>query len=387
MRDFPSPLIEVSEMIADSGGSSLDLCYQCGTCSGTCPWNLVRDFRVRNIISLAQLGLEGYEGEDLWLCATCNACVDRCPRGVEIVDVIRSVRTIITQAGTSPKTLGAVLGSVKANGNPWSGDSNARLAWAEALQARPFTERSEYAFFACCTQAYDARNVKVGRAALKLLKAAGVNFGMLDGAEKCCGDAVRKAGGQELFDELSDSNIEMLDAKGVKKMIVGSPHCLNTFAKEYPDKGGRYEVVHMASLLAELIKSRKLRPTRTFDGGKVVYHDPCYLGRQNQVYDAPRELLKAVPGLELLEFARNRQDSVCCGGGGGRLWMETPIEERLAVLKLKEAVKMGATTLATACPYCVSMFEDAKTALDLDSFRVADVTEIIADAVEEVRPS
>jgi Fe-S oxidoreductase len=381
-------MIEVADMIAEAGGASVDRCYQCGTCSGTCPWNLVSNFAVRDIITRAQLGLEGYEGEDLWLCATCNACVDRCPRGVEIVDVVRTVRSIITQAGTSPKTLGAVLGSVRAAGNPWQGERAARTAWLEpAFVPRTFSAENEYAFFTCCSQAYDARNVKVGRASLRVLANAGVNFGLLGTQEQCCGDAVRKAGGQELFEELAGANDQLFDQAGVRKLIVSSPHCLNTFLKEYPKRAAPFEVVHMSQLMHDLLRAGRLRLRKPWTGGKVIYHDPCYLGRHNQVYDAPREVLGQVPGLQLLEFSRNRQDSVCCGGGGGRLWMETPIEHRFSVLKLREAIDKGATTLVTSCPYCVSMFEDARTALDLQEFRVAELAEIVADAMEEVRPS
>lgn len=380
MREFAAPMIEVSELIAQSGGSTLDLCYQCGTCSGTCPWNLVRDFRVRNIITLAQLGLEGYEGEDLWLCATCNACVDRCPRGVEIVDLIRSIRSIINQAGTAPKTLGAVLGSVRASGNPWQGEPDARLAWAKELKPRPFTASTEYAYFTCCSQAYDARNIKVARAAVKVLEAAKVNYGFLNGSERCCGDAVRKAGAEDLFEELATKNVALFSEQGVRKLLVGSPHCMNSFLKEYPSWGGHFEVVHMAQLLNDLVKSKRIALTKRLDA-KVIYHDPCYLGRHNGVYDAPRELLAAVPGLQLVEFARNREDAICCGGGGGRLWMETPVEERFSILKIREAQSKGVNVLVTSCPYCISMFEDAKTALDLEDFRVAEITEVIADAI------
>lgn len=380
MREFVSPLLEVSEMIAESGGESLDLCYQCGTCSGVCPWNLVSDFRVRNVISLAQLGLEGYEGDDLWLCATCNACVDRCPRGVEIVDIIRAARGIVTQSGTNPQTLRSVLGSVQSFGNPWSGEPEARYNWAKEQKPKKFTEDSDVCYFTCCTQAYDSRNMRVARAAIKVLEAAGVNYGALGNGEKCCGDAVRKAGGEDLFQSLAESNISLFNKSGVKRMVVPSPHCLNSFTKEYPELGGRYDVIHIVQLLNELAKAGSLKLKRGVKG-KAIYHDPCYLGRHNGVYDAPRELLSAVSGLELIEFGDNRENSICCGGGGGRLWMETPVSERFSVIKLKEALERGADMLVTACPYCISMFEDAKTALNKEDFKVLDVTEVIADAL------
>jgi len=375
MSSFAVPMLEVPELIAQSGGETLDLCYQCGTCSGTCPWNRVRNFRVRDIITRAQIGLEGYEGDDLWYCATCNACVDRCPRGVEIVDLIRTIRSIIAESGALPKTLRAVMGSVQSNGNPWSGDPANRTAWRKDCDAPNFDASRQYAYFTCCAQAYDPRNARVGRATLKVLAAAGISFGVLDG-EKCCGDAVRKAGGESLFQGLAASNVALLDGVGARNVLVPSPHCLNTFSKEYPALGGNFEVKHVVQVLAKRVRSGALKMTREV-AVTAIYHDPCYLGRHNGIYDEPREVLAAVPGLRLLEFGRNRAEAMCCGGGGGRLWMETPVDERFAVLKLREAVARGASMVVTACPYCISMFEDAKTALGLEGVTIADVTQAL----------
>jgi Fe-S oxidoreductase len=380
MSTYATPMLEVPAMIQESGGTTLDLCFQCGTCSGTCPWNLVRNFRVRDVITRAQLGLEGYEGEDLWLCATCNACVDRCPQGVEIVDLVRTIRMIISETGAAPKTLRAVMGSVSSYGNPWSGDPAARQDWAKDLPKRKWDQAVEYAYFACCTQAYDPRNRKVAQAVAKVLDAAGVSWGLTDGREKCCGDAVRKGGAESMFQGLASHNVGVLGGMGATKVVVSSPHCLNTFRKEYPALGGKFGAVHVVEVLEQARVAGNL-VLGTALNRKIVYHDPCYLGRLNGVYDAPRNLLAAVPGLTLMEFERNRAEALCCGGGGGRLWMETPVEERFAVLKLKEAVAKGADTVVTACPYCVSMFEDARTALNLDQVAVADVTEILAQAL------
>lgn len=380
MHEFVTPMIEVPEMIAESGGKTLDLCYQCGTCSGTCPWNLVRDFRVRSIISLAQLGLEGYEGEDLWLCATCNACVDSCPRGVEIVDLIRTLRTIIAETGAFPKTLRGVMGSVQSNGNPWSGDAARRMDWAHDLSPRPYSSAMDYAWFTCCSQAYDPRNTKAALATARCLDAAGLSYGFLDGEEKCCGEAVRKSGGESLFQGLAENNRRVFEARSVERVLVTSPHCLNTFLKDYPTNGALPEVRHVVQVLAEAIRGDRLK-FQVPSLAKVVYHDPCYLGRHNGIYEDPRAVLRAIPGLELMEFGRTREEAVCCGGGGGQLWMEAPVEERFAVLKLRRAKEMGADTVATACPYCISTFEDAKIALNMDDMRIADVTELASEAL------
>lgn len=382
MSHFATPMMEVPEMIVESGGTTLDLCYQCGTCSGTCPWNLVRDFRVRDILTRAQLGLEGYEGEALWLCATCNACVDRCPQGVEIVDLVRTIRMLIAETGAAPKTLRAVLGSVQSYGNPWSGEPAARMDWARDAAVPAFDGTQRYACFTCCTQAYDARNTRVARAQAKVLAAAGVSHGFLHAGERCCGDAVRKTGAETAFQHLAAHNVAALDAAGAKTLLVSSPHCLNTFRKEYPALGGTWQVRHVVEVLQDAVRSGALA-LRTPVPLKAVYHDPCYLGRLNDLYDAPRDVLDAVPGLTRLEFARHHGDQVCCGGGGGRLWMEAPVEERFAVLKMKEAVALGADAVVTACPYCISMFEDAKTALGLDHIQVLDVAEVAAAALQE----
>jgi Fe-S oxidoreductase len=367
-------------MISQAGGESLDLCYQCGTCTATCPWNLVTDFRVRDIITRAQLGLEGYEGEQLWYCATCKACVDRCPRGVEIIDVIRSIRAIVTETGTNPKTIRGVLGSVQSYGNPWSGEPEKRHTWSKDVPMRTYEQGTKLCYFTCCTQAYDPRNMQVGIATLKVLAAAGIDYGVLGNKEKCCGDAVRKMGAEEMFGRLAQNNINLFSNLGVKEILVPSPHCLNTFKNEYPEFGGKYRVIHMVSLIHDLVKSGVLKLNKAVNK-KVIYHDPCYLGRHNGIYDPPREILAAVPGLQTMEFERNREDSICCGGGGGRLWMETPVDERFSVMKMKEALEKGADTIVTACPYCIMMFEDAKTALKQDNFRVADVVEIVAEAL------
>lgn len=377
MPNYAIPMLEVPEMIKEAGGNTLDLCFQCGTCSGTCPWNLVRSFRVRDVITRAQLGLEGYEGEDLWLCATCNACVDRCPQGVEIVDLIRTIRMIIADTGAAPKTLRAMLGSVSSYGNPWSGDPSTRLDWAKGLPSRAADEVAEYAFFVCCAQAYDPRNKKVAQALVKVLMAAGVNYGLLDGSEKCCGDAVRKTGAEAMFEQLATHNLGLFKEMGVKKLLVSSPHCLNSFRKDYQPS---LNALHVVEVLEQALMTGRLKLTGNIDK-KVIYHDPCYLGRINGVYDAPRKLLSAIPGLTLMEFERNRSESICCGGGGGRLWMETPVEERFAVLKLKEAVAKGADMVVTACPYCIAMFEDARTAMNIQDITVADVTEVLAQAL------
>ncbi len=218
-----APFPEVTEAIAQVAGQTLKICIQCGTCTGLCPWNLVKEFSPRGMIRLAQLGLEGFESEALWNCVTCNTCVQKCPRGVEIIDVVRSMRALMNETGTIPPSLKGPLGSLSSRGNPWGGERTDRLKWAEGLGLKPFGQGTEYLFFTCCTQAYDPRNQKAARALVKLLQACGVNFGVIGERENCCGDACRKLGGEELFSRLAEGNLALFEQKEVQKLLVASP--------------------------------------------------------------------------------------------------------------------------------------------------------------------
>ncbi len=378
-----TPFLEVTQAIKDLGGRDLDSCMQCATCTGVCPWNLVRYYSPRNIIRLGQFGLEGIEGEDLWYCVTCNKCMIYCPRGLGITDIIRSMRIMMNETGSLPPSLKAPLGSCSSRGNPWSGDPEARTGWCGQLQIKPYERGMDYLFFTCCTQAYDPRNQKIGRALVRVLKAGGVDFGTLGEKENCCGDAIRKLGGEELFGKLAGSNMKHFEEMGVKRIITGSPHCLNAFTKDYSELGGRYEAVHYVLVLLDLLKKGRIAPEGRFEK-RVAYHDPCYLGRHNNIYEEPRETLRFVPGLDLVEMGRNREDSLCCGGGGGGIWNEIPAEERFALLRVQEAADAGADVIATACPYCVLMFEDAlKTAGMDEKMKVMDIAEIIEESLGE----
>lgn len=378
-----TPFLEVADAIKELGGEDLDQCMQCGTCTGVCPWNLVKYFSPRGMIRLAQFGLEGFESEDLWNCVTCNMCVINCPRGLKIIDIIRSMRMMMNETGSIPASLKVPLGSVASRGNPWSGEPEERTKWAEGLGVKEFGPDVDYLYFTCCTQAYDARNQKSGQALIKVLQAAQVDFGLLGEKEVCCGDAIRKMGGEELFGKLAETNLSTFEEKEVKRIIVASPHCYNTFVKEYPELGGNYEVRHYTQLLLELIKEKRLKPSLKVEK-RVTYHDPCYLGRHNGIYEPPRDVLRAIPGIDLIEMERNRENSLCCGGGGGGLWNEVPAEQRFSVLRVKEAVETGAEIIAAACPYCISMFEDAlKTIGKEEEMRVMDVSELLLESLEQ----
>ncbi|MFH1035640.1 MAG: (Fe-S)-binding protein [Pseudomonadota bacterium] len=373
-----TPFIEVNQAVQQSGGTDLNACMQCGLCSALCPWREVEgEFLPRLMIRQGQLGLEGYESDEvLFGCTTCNKCVLNCPRGVDIIGIMRGMRSLITQAGGVPETLKAVLGSAHANGNPWSEPREKRMAWSDGLELPRFTPDKEYLLFVCCTSCYEQRSQNIARALVQLLNRAGVSYGMLGPEQNCCGESVRKIGDEELFQKLAGGNVELFNRQGVQKIIVTSPHCLKTFSAEYPELGGQYQVVHASQLLAELVREGRL-PLRQGLAAKVAYHDPCYLGRHGGVFEQPRQVLEAC-GTQLVEMDRAREFSLCCGGGGGRLWMETPTEQRFSLLRVREAAAGGATVLATACPYCVSLLEDSRKTAGLEDLEVMDICELLA---------
>jgi len=378
-----TPFYEVNEALVAMGAEKLNLCMQCGMCAGSCPWRIVDGpFNVRRLIRMAQLGVEGYESDDiLYGCTTCNKCVLKCPRGVTIIDVVRAMRAMIAETGAIPGVLRTATGSVHSNGNPWSEPREKRTHWMEGLDVPRFEEGTEYFLFVCCTSAYDARSQNIAKAMVKVLSAAGVNFGVIGEEENCCAESVRKMGDEELFMNTAQKNIKLYQDKGVKKIITTSPHCYYTFTHEYPELGGEFEVIHYTQLLAELLQSGDLKLPGTLDQ-KVTYHDPCYLGRHNDIYDAPREVISAVTGDNLVEMKRIRQESLCCGAGGGRLWMETKPEWRFSDLRIHEACETGAPILATACPYCISMLEDSrKTTNKEDEIIIKDISELIAEVL------
>ena len=371
------PFDEVMDEIARVGGESLNLCYQCGTCSASCPWSLVRDISVRKILNLAQLGLEGFESEEIWLCTTCRACASRCPRGVDMIDVIKAMRNIVAEGGLIPKQTMSVISNVMGHGNPWGSEQGLRRKWAEGLDVKDFSGKEEILWFVGCSQSYDPRNNRIARAMASVLGKAGVRFGILGVEEKCCGESLRKIGNESNFQKVAASNIELFQKKGVKRIVTSSPHCFNTFVKEYPEFGGEFEVMHYTQFIESLINEGRLKFKGNMDK-RITYHDPCYLGRHNGIYDAPRNVIRAIPGAELIELGKNRENSLCCGGGGGRIWVETKMEERFSNLRAEEAKGVGAQILATSCPFCISNFEDSLKNMNLTKdLVIADIVELV----------
>ena len=379
-----APFIEVIDEIKEAGGDIFKLCFQCGLCDSVCPWNKVRPFSMRKLIREAAFGLTEIEGEDIWRCTTCGACPAQCPRGVKQIDVSIALRRVATEYEVFPasvKSARTARASLISEGNPLQGDRKKRADWAKDLSVKTYKEGMEALYFVGCYLSYDLRMKKVATATAIILKKAGVEFGILGDKENCCGESIRKTGSEDVFKRLARENIKTFIDNGVKKVIVSSPHCYHTFKNEYPEFMVNFEVVYMSQYLLELINEGRLELTGEYPK-KVTYHDPCYLGRHNGIYDEPRELLKKVSELEFLEMESHGKNSLCCGGGGGRIWMDTPQEERFSDIRLKQAREVGAQVLATSCPYCITNFEESRLNLEYeDILEVKDITEIISEMI------
>jgi len=380
-----APFAEIIQEIKEAGGEAFKYCYQCGKCDVVCPWNRVRPFSIRKIVWQAALGLPEVELDEIWRCTTCGRCPSHCPRGVDQIEVGVAIRRIATAYDIFPGSVSGVRaagGSLTSDGNPLGEEREKRDVWATGLSLKPFTEGMELLFFVGCYYSYDPRMKKVAVATTNILKKAGVDFGILGSKESCCGESIRKTGNEEVFKSLAKANIKAFIDAGVKRVLVSSPHCYHTFKNEYPEFMVHFDVVHISQFLMELIEEGRLELTGEFRK-KVTFHDPCYLGRHNGIYDQPRDVLKKLSGLELVEMPDSREDSLCCGGGGGRIWAETPKEERFSDLRVAQAVEVGAEVLATSCPYCISNFEESRLALEDGALEIKDITEVIQDALQE----
>ena len=375
---------EIVDVIKANGGDLFKRCFQCGLCDVVCPWNRVRTFSMRKIVRQATFGMTDIESEDIWLCTTCGRCPQQCPRDVQQIESGVALRRIATEYGIFPQTaqpIRTVRGSLVGEGNPLSEERKNRAQWAEGLSVKPFTEGMELLYFPGCYLCYDPRLKKVARATATILTKAGVDFGILGTEENCCGESIRKAGDEEVFKRLARENIKTFIDNGVKKILVSSPHCYHTFKNEYPEFMVDFEVVHISQYLFELIDQGRIELTKEYRKN-ATYHDPCYLGRHNDIYDEPREILKKIPGLELDEMPESREDSLCCGGGGGRIWMETPKDERFSDLRLEQAREVEAEVLVTACPYCITNFEESRLNLEYEKvLEIKDITEVIQESI------
>ena len=379
-----APFKEIIDEIKESGGDAVKYCYQCGKCDTVCPWNRVRTFSMRKLIREATFGLTEIESEEMWRCTTCGRCPEKCPRDVKQIDDMIALRRIATEYGVFPtavKPIRTISAGLTADGNPFGEERANRADWTEGHSVKTFAEGMEVLYFPGCYLSYDSRLKKVAQATANILNKAGVDFGIMGTKENCCGESIRKTGNEELFKRLAKENIKTWIDSGVKKILVSSPHCYHTFKNEYPEFNVNFEVVHITQYLSELINEGRLQIKKEYEK-KITYHDPCYLGRHNGIYDEPRAILNEIPGLELNEMSESREDSLCCGMGGGRVWMETPTAERFSNLRLEAAIKDGAEVLVTSCPYCITNFEDSRVVMNYDDvIQIKDITEILQEVI------
>jgi Fe-S oxidoreductase/nitrate reductase gamma subunit len=299
----------------------------------------------------------------LWSCTTCMSCQVQCPVSNEHVNKIIDMRRYqVMMEGNFAPELRTAFRNVENNSNPWGVGWNQRDEWAKGLDLKLMSETQavDYLYWVGCAGSFDSRAKKVAVAVAKILRAAGVNFAILGTEEKCCGDFVRRAGNEYAYQAMVAENIEILNQYHVKKIVTACPHCLNTLKNEYPSFGGQYEVLHHTQLMNELINSGKLKlkPDVQLEPQKIVYHDSCYLGRYQQEYQAPRELFTRIPGVQLVEMDRNHNKSFCCGAGGGRMWLEEHLGERINQLRVEQALAKAPDAIGANCPFCITMLED-----------------------------
>ena len=359
-------------------------CIQCGKCTGGCPVSRKTVLNIRSMIynMLVEPELDVNAHEELWDCTSCFTCVERCPKDVQPAELIINLRGQLVESGRIPETIGTALMGVFRQGNPSGVAREDRTAWINGTEIKAAQAGCELLYFVCCTASYDQRVQPVARALVRAFQAAGLDFGTLGTEESCCGSGVRRMGEVGLFEMLAEENGELIRSTGAGRVVTTSPHCFNTFKKEYGLD--EIDILHYTQLVAELIDQGKLELTNEVNK-KVTYHDPCFLGKQNQVFDEPRSIIQAIPGVELVEMDRNRERSLCCEGGGGRMWAEgTNLEERLAFQRVHEAADTGAEILAVACPFCLLTLEDAVKVEGLDeadqdgrTLKVLDIMELV----------
>lgn len=358
-------------------------CIQCGKCTGGCPMAIKTSLNPRSLIYQLLLSGDGFDIEmldELWDCTTCSTCSSRCPKLVNPMDMIISMRGVLVEGGRIHPNIKTALESTFRQGNPLTMAREDRGAWASDLKVDTYSDHTEYLYFVGCTPSYDPQAQKSARALVNILNKAGVSFGILKTEESCCGSEVRRLGEQGLFEMIIEENMQLYGALNVKQIITTSPHCFNTFKNDYPANG--FHVKHYTQVLAELIGNGALN----FPGNvekTVTYQDPCYLGKHNQVFEEPRHILKSIPGIKFVDMDRSREKSLCCEGGGGRMWLEgTNPGTRLARIRVQEAIETGAEILATACPFCLLTLQEAVQHVGAqDKLRVMDIAEIAVQAI------
>src|SRR5215470_13247331 len=369
-------------------------CVECGRCQAACPAYMAGTaLSPKQIIVKLKRHMYGQapgpihgeliKPDELWACTTCMACVEECPAFIDIVDTIIDLRRYLTLSeGALPSTAPQSLQNMQRAGNPWGLPPGERLAWAHGLDV-PIMEPGkevEYLYWVGCSASYDKRNQAIARSVVAILKKAGVSFGVMQ-EERCHGEVARRLGEEYLYQTVQAENVEAIKQYSFKKVITHCPHCFNTIRNEFPQFGGTYEVLHHSQVIDDVVRSGRIRPIKPLTG-TLVFHDSCYLGRYNGIMDAPRRVAAAVPGLRVIDPPRARERGLCCGGGGGHMWMEIKAEKRVNIIRTEELLATGAATVATACPFCLAMMDlGRKVAGAEERLAVKDVSELLAESL------
>ena len=374
--------IDAESLIKDN---QLHHCIQCGTCTGGCPVKNRSPLNMRRLVRETYLQADFpqlLKRPELWACTTCSTCSLRCPAGVKNVEMILAIRNILARQGEIPSTIRDALEQTFLHGNPWGRSKDRRIDWAKDLGVKIVGEgKTDTLLYVGCTPSFDLRAQRISKSLVTIFRKAGFDFGILGKKEVCCGNEIRRMGEQALFKKLAKDNLTLFQKSGIKQIVAISPHCYHAFRNDYPES--KIEVRHYTQLLSEWIGSGILKPEKRMEL-RATYQDPCFLGKQNKVFDEPRSILASIPGLEYAEMSRSRERSLCCEGGGGRMWAEGGTTgSRNAEIRIQEALRLGANVVTTSCPFCLLTLEDAvKISGQTDRIRVQDISELVAETIE-----
>ena len=383
-------------------------CTECGRCQSACPANATgKSLNPRQVVHSLKTNLMavekeirsgktpgtpliGDEGEGtnteetIWACTTCGACLEQCPVFIEqMPKIIKMRRHLVEMKASFPEELLNLFENMEGRSNPWGIAPTERAKWATTLDVKPFESgKTEYLFYVGCAGSFDSRQKQVSVAIATILDAAGVSWGILGKDEKCCGESLRRLGNEFVFDRMATENVQLFRDRGVTKIITQCPHCFSTLKNDYRQYGIELDVIHHGQLLERLMAEGRLKPTRqVHELGKVIFHDSCYLGRHNDVYDEPRQAIARATGSAPAEFGRSRNEAFCCGGGGGRMWLEEHTGTRININRVEEALSQNPDTVCVACPYCLTMFEDGLKDKQAEQTKVRDIAEIVAEGL------
>ncbi len=387
-------------------------CTECGRCQNVCPAantgkplnprQVIHDLKINLLTNgpavqagqkptLPLIGMDGKGGsipegsisEDaIWSCTTCGACMEVCPVFIEqMPKLLQMRRYLVEMKAHFPEELLNLFENMEQRSNPWGIAPTERTKWCSQLDVKPFDSSTEYLLYVGCAGAFDSRNKLIAVSLAQILDAAGLSWGILGKDELCCGDSVRRLGNEFVFDRMAKENVKLFKDKGVKKIITLCPHCFSTLKNDYRQYGFEGEVIPHSELIDDLIQKGKLKLRKTVDLGKVVFHDSCYLGRHNDIYESPRSVIGKATGKAPVEMDRNRGESFCCGAGGGRMWMEEHLGTRINLNRVDEALTRKPDTVCVTCPYCMTMFEDGLKDKGADKVQVRDIAEVVAEGL------